>query len=68
MPIQENISGKYFKNISTVLQTSPNRAGIAEPHLKIWDKVWDKNLVQNLGQQIGRDGQTNKQTDRKDQI
>ena len=32
--------------------TSPNRAGVAEPRLKIWDK--------NLGQ---TDGQTDRQTD-----
>jgi hypothetical protein len=57
-------------------ETSPNRAGVAEPCLKIWDK----NLGQNLGQKFGTDGrtdgrtdgqtdgQTDRRTDRQDQI
>ena len=40
--------------------TSQNRAGFAEPRLK----MWDKNVGQNLGQKFGTDGQTNKQTDK----
>ena len=41
-------------------QKSPNRAGVAEPQLQIWDN----NLGQHLGQKFG----TDKQTDRHDQI
>ena len=44
--------------------TSQNRAGFAEPRLK----MWDKNVGQNLGQKFGTDGQTNRRADRKDQI
>ena len=53
----------YNKNIlepikfkSILRETSPIRAGVAEPRLKIWDK--------NLGQKFGTDRQTDKQTDR----
>ena len=45
------------------IKTSPNRAGVAEPRLKIWDK----NLGQNLGQKFGTDRRTNRRTDRQDQ-
>ena len=49
----------------TQSETSPNRAGVAEPHLKIWDK--------NHGQTDGQtdrqmDGRTDGQMDRQDQI
>ena len=39
-------------------RTSPNRAGVAEPCLKIWDK----NFGQNLGPKFGTDGETDGQT------
>ena len=41
------------------VETSPNRAGVAEHHLKIWDN----NLGQHLGQKFGTDRQTNRQRD-----
>jgi hypothetical protein len=54
---------------TTLETTSPNREGIAEPRLKIWEKIsdkiwnkiWDKKLGQNLGQ---TNRQTNGRTDR----
>ena len=44
-------------------KTSPNRAGVAEPRLKIWDK----NLGQKFGTTFGdrrTDGRTDRKTDR----
>ena len=41
-------------------ETSPNRARVAEHHLKIWDK----NLAQNLGHKFGANGRTDRQTDK----
>ena len=37
-------------------KTSPNRAGVADPHLKIWDT--------NLGQHLGRKRKKSRRTER----
>ena len=55
------------------IKTSPNRAGVAEPRLTIWDKILDKimdtNFGQNLRQNFGHmDKQSDGQMDRRDQI
>ena len=47
-------SGLIYTNIE---ETSTNRAGVAEPGLKIWDK--------NLGEKFGTDKRTDRRTDRR---
>ena len=69
LPMDSEKSAVFLFDISSELKKSPNRAGVAEPRLKIWDK----HLGQNLGQTDGRmDGRTDRQTDgqkdRPDQI
>ena len=54
------VFGGIFCILGTFLQTSQNRAGVAETHLKIWDN----NLGQNLGQKFGTNGRTDRRTDR----
>ena len=52
----------YDKAVLVKKVSKPDRAGLAESRLKIWDK----NLGQNLGQQFGTTnlGQTDGRTDR----
>ena len=50
--------GEKWQFLQSLSTTSTNRAGVAEPRLKIWDK----NLVHNLGQQFGTDGRIDRQT------
>ena len=46
------------------IKTSPNRAGVAEPRLTIWDKILDKIMDKNFGQNLRQNfGHTDKQSD-----
>ena len=55
-----------LKCLSTDL-TSPNRAGVAEHRLQIWDKIWDNKFGTKSGTK-NVDRRTNRQTDRQNQI